>query len=254
MESNMGECVFPLPSLAYACIVVYVQLTVVPPRNVRDYVLLAACLPACPVELLLSPFPSKSTDAGGQPRLAGSPFFPFFRALFSAFSQTVLLFSAVGIPLSTTHCAVGSTVGVGLMEPRSPRARAGGGGQRGTERERSLSSCCGGCPWGRPRNRGKLRQEELDEEEEDAEAFQSSSASQKKSGCCPLTCPSRCLCINTATVNWRLFGGVFVSWIVTIAFSGKTADQGPWPLSEAVSSPVPLFNIRGCLHYLFTSF
>lgn len=30
--------------------------------------------------------------------------------------QTVLLFSFIGIPLSTTHCAVGSTVGVGLLE------------------------------------------------------------------------------------------------------------------------------------------
>ncbi|EPR60510.1 putative phosphate transporter family protein [Toxoplasma gondii GAB2-2007-GAL-DOM2] len=82
---------------------------------------------------------------------------------------TVLIFSAIGIPLSTTHCAVGSTVGVGLMEPKHPRRETGGG----------------------PVAEG---------EEPKKRAVQ-----------CPV--------INTASVNWKLFGGVFVSWIITIAFS-----------------------------------
>ncbi|KFG38954.1 putative phosphate transporter family protein, partial [Toxoplasma gondii p89] len=82
---------------------------------------------------------------------------------------TVLIFSAIGIPLSTTHCAVGSTVGVGLMEPKHPRRETGDG----------------------PVAEG---------EEPKKRAVQ-----------CPV--------INTASVNWKLFGGVFVSWIITIAFS-----------------------------------
>lgn len=57
------------------------------------------------------------------------------------------------------------------------------------------------------------REEDL--EEERGRDFDASSSSR----CC--TCPSSCPFINTATVNWKLFGGVFVSWIVTIAFSGK---------------------------------
>ncbi|CBZ51856.1 hypothetical protein NCLIV_016480 [Neospora caninum Liverpool] len=83
---------------------------------------------------------------------------------------TVLIFSAVGVPLSTTHCAVGSTVGVGLMEPRNPRSAETGDGPACDEAEGS-----------------------------------------KRSARCPF--------VNTASVNWKLFGGVFVSWIVTIAFS-----------------------------------
>ncbi|PFH32374.1 putative phosphate transporter family protein [Besnoitia besnoiti] len=89
---------------------------------------------------------------------------------------TVLIFSAVGVPLSTTHCAVGSTVGVGLMEPK-PNTRPDAG-------------------------------EGVDEDE--AAGFNSERCMK-----CPPTCPA----VNTASVNWKLFGGVFVSWIVTIAFS-----------------------------------
>ncbi|KAL8424523.1 hypothetical protein Efla_005629 [Eimeria flavescens] len=75
---------------------------------------------------------------------------------------TVLIFSAVGVPLSTTHCAVGSTVGVGLLEPQAA----------------ALPFCEG------------IRR-----------------------------CPPRCPCLNTASVNWKLFGGMIASWIVTILFS-----------------------------------
>ncbi|KAL8269481.1 hypothetical protein Esti_006597 [Eimeria stiedai] len=75
---------------------------------------------------------------------------------------TVLIFSAVGVPLSTTHCAVGSTVGVGLLEPQSE----------------TLPFCEG------------IRR-----------------------------CPPRFPCLNAASVNWKLFGGMIASWIVTILFS-----------------------------------
>ncbi|XP_026191326.1 sodium-dependent phosphate transporter 1 [Cyclospora cayetanensis] len=75
---------------------------------------------------------------------------------------TVLIFSAVGIPLSTTHCAVGSTVGVGLLEPQQSPL---------------------------PLREGLK------------------------------TCPPRFPCLNTASVNWKLFGGMVASWIVTILFS-----------------------------------
>eukprot|EP00922_Rhytidocystis_sp_ex-Travisia-forbesii_P052710 GHVS01078207.1.p1 GENE.GHVS01078207.1~~GHVS01078207.1.p1 ORF type:complete len:608 (-),score=109.27 GHVS01078207.1:283-1926(-) len=74
----------------------------------------------------------------------------------------VLLFSYLGIPLSTTHCAVGSTLGVGLSEPKRETV---------------------------PFREG-LRQ-------------------------CPPVLPF----INTAAVNWRLFGSVFISWIGTVVFS-----------------------------------
>eukprot|EP00922_Rhytidocystis_sp_ex-Travisia-forbesii_P052711 GHVS01078208.1.p1 GENE.GHVS01078208.1~~GHVS01078208.1.p1 ORF type:complete len:632 (-),score=81.39 GHVS01078208.1:220-2115(-) len=74
----------------------------------------------------------------------------------------VLLFSYLGIPLSTTHCAVGSTLGVGLSEPKRESV---------------------------PFREG-MRQ-------------------------CPPVLPF----INTAAVNWRLFGSVFVSWIGTVVFS-----------------------------------
>lgn len=75
---------------------------------------------------------------------------------------TVLIFSAVGIPLSTTHCAVGSTVGVGLLEPQDGR-----------------------LPF-----REGIKQ-----------------------------CPPKFPCLNTGSVNWKLFGGMIASWIVTILFS-----------------------------------
>lgn len=81
--------------------------------------------------------------------------------------QTVLIFSAVGIPLSTTHCAVGSTVGVGLLEPQ----------------EKQL-----------PFREGITR------------------------------CPPRFPCINTGSVNWKLFGGMMASWVVTILFSCEFAS------------------------------
>ncbi|PHJ21848.1 phosphate transporter family protein [Cystoisospora suis] len=153
---------------------------------------------------------------------------------------TVLLFSAVGIPLSTTHCAVGSTVGVGLMEPRSfPHRRSGCGGAEGggilsrrhVERERSSSEarkkgfCCHKkiCPSSfNSSRRSKVDEHHHEEDlEEERDFHPSSSSSSSSSGCC--ACPSGCLFINTTTVNWRLFGGVFVSWIVTIAFSAMVS-------------------------------
>lgn len=73
----------------------------------------------------------------------------------------VLVFSYLGIPLSTTHCAVGSTLGVGLSEPKREHL---------------------------PFMEGLQRR--------------------------PPVLPF----INTAAVNWKLFGSVFVSWIGTVFF------------------------------------
>lgn len=81
---------------------------------------------------------------------------------------TVLLFSNFGIPLSTTHCAVGSTMGVGLMEPHAEPPP--------------------------PFIKGIIS-----------------------------NCPPRFPCLNYEAVNWRLFGGVFVSWIGTIVFASAVA-------------------------------
>ncbi|CDJ45078.1 phosphate transporter, putative [Eimeria tenella] len=53
---------------------------------------------------------------------------------------TVLVFSALGIPLSTTHCAVGSTVGVGLLEvPQGSSSSSSSSSSRDKRRLRCIN-------------------------------------------------------------------------------------------------------------------
>lgn len=89
----------------------------------------------------------------------------------------VLIFSAFGVPLSTTHCAIGSTLGVGLMEKRKEK------------------------------------------QDDDAE-----NNNFKQSSCSYFfSCHRKFRFLNTSSVNWKLFGGIFVSWIGTVVFSATVS-------------------------------
>lgn len=98
----------------------------------------------------------------------------------------VLFFSICGIPLSSTHCAVSSVVGVGLVEARLA-----------INKKKNLTKNLDANALG-----GNMEANFL--------------PSVKKS--CYFSC------INTSCVNLKLFQKVFLSWIVTVLFSaGVTA-------------------------------
>jgi phosphate/sulfate permease len=78
---------------------------------------------------------------------------------------TVVLASALGVPVSSTHCQVGAIVGVGLVGDRDKAH------------------------------------------------------------------------LTNSGVNWKLFGKIFASWIITVPFSALVAGIIAWLLSYAVTLP-----------------
>ena len=120
--------------------------------------------------------------------------------------QTVLVFSALGVPLSTTHCAVGSTVGVGLLEPKI-----------------CSSSSCSSLNVYLSKDEGHYNHQEQEEERE----MKRNSIHQKRDNKNKLKHKFKLKfcklfnCLNFSSVNWRLFGSMIVSWVVTLLFSCK---------------------------------
>lgn len=95
----------------------------------------------------------------------------------------VLFFSICGIPLSSTHCAVSSVVGVGLVEARMTI------------------------------NKKKAPSKNLDV---------NGLGGNNEAHFLPSVTKNSCFsCINTSCVNLKLFRTVFLSWIVTVLFSAS---------------------------------
>lgn len=93
----------------------------------------------------------------------------------------VLFFSICGIPLSSTHCAVSSVVGVGLIEARMVFSK------------------------------NKNAAKNVNVNPLDVQIEGKFIPGKKKTSCFS--------CINTGCVNLKLFRTVFLSWIVTVLFS-----------------------------------
>lgn len=94
----------------------------------------------------------------------------------------VLFFSIAGIPLSSTHCAVSSVVGVGLVESRMGAAK-----KKVADSSNEIIVDAG-------------KTNKIDEEIEKKSCFS---------------------CLNASCVNLKLFRTVFLSWIVTVLFSAS---------------------------------
>ncbi|EDL44464.1 phosphate transporter, putative [Plasmodium vivax] len=92
----------------------------------------------------------------------------------------VLFFSICGIPLSSTHCAVSSVIGLGLVEAKiSEENEAAGAGKDKSQVDKNANLPV-----------------------------------KKKSLFCPFSF------LNTSCVNLKLFRTIFLSWIITVSFSG----------------------------------
>lgn len=94
----------------------------------------------------------------------------------------VLFFSIAGMPLSSTHCAVSSVVGVGLVE-----SRMGGPKKKVADSSNEIIVDAG-------------KSNKLEDELEKKNCFS---------------------CLNASCVNLKLFRTVFLSWIVTVLFSAS---------------------------------
>ncbi|CAI7721948.1 sodium-dependent phosphate transporter, putative [Plasmodium vivax] len=91
----------------------------------------------------------------------------------------VLFFSICGIPLSSTHCAVSSVIGLGLVEAKiSEENEAAGAGKDKSQVDKNANLPV-----------------------------------KKKSLFCPFSF------LNTSCVNLKLFRTIFLSWIITVSFS-----------------------------------
>lgn len=91
----------------------------------------------------------------------------------------VLFFSICGIPLSSTHCAVSSVIGLGLVEAKiSEENEAAGAGKDKSQVDKNANLPV-----------------------------------KKKSLSCPFSF------LNTSCVNLKLFRTIFLSWIITVSFS-----------------------------------
>ncbi|ANQ10010.1 Phosphate transporter [Plasmodium coatneyi] len=102
----------------------------------------------------------------------------------------VLLFSICGIPLSSTHCAVSSVIGVGLVEAKISEEN---------------DANCG------TNNQGmKLLGKDMSPMDKNANV-----PVKKKSLFCFLSF------LNTSCVNLKLFRTIFLSWIITVSFSAS---------------------------------
>ncbi|CDU20210.1 solute carrier 20, member 1 [Plasmodium yoelii] len=93
----------------------------------------------------------------------------------------VLFFSICGIPLSSTHCAVSSVIGLGLVEARIFENDKNGNTDKDVSNGQSNAN----------------------------------NVAVKKRSLCPFSY------LNTSCVNLKLFRTIFLSWIITVSFSAS---------------------------------
>ncbi|GAW82163.1 sodium-dependent phosphate transporter [Plasmodium gonderi] len=108
----------------------------------------------------------------------------------------VLFFSICGIPLSSTHCAVSSVIGLGLVE-----AKISNEIDDVNNSNNNNNNCCN-------RKVTRLLENGKSQPEKDTNL-----PLKKKNLFCPFSF------LNTSCVNLKLFRTIFLSWIITVSFS-----------------------------------